>query len=188
MRKLGLRFILPAAQLVLALILLSWGNHTKAPPHSDTPFTPSVTPICFGINAPALLLRALGAWLGTPRMDKAPAMLSGFGLDEWFFLVGVILCWYLVGLWLDSRTFPQVKPDKLRIKNLVLSLLALAVGAVLFLSTIFSNGPWTTSIGGIIEKGLIVIWSIILIGIPSVRLAHDFGMRASSERPSEKLS
>src|SRR6516162_5790069 len=82
MRKLGLRFILPAAQLALALILLYWGNHTKAPPHSDTPFTPSVTLICFGINAPALLLLTLGAWLGTPRMDKAPVMLSGFGLDE----------------------------------------------------------------------------------------------------------
>src|SRR6266566_27636 len=122
MRKLGLRFIIPAAQLVLALILLYWGNHTKAPPHSDTPFVPSVTLICFGINAPALFLRALGAGLGTPRMDKAPVMLSGFGLDELFFLVGVVLCWYLVGLWLDSRTFPQVKADRLRIKNLVLSL------------------------------------------------------------------
>jgi hypothetical protein len=122
MRKLGLRFILPAAQLALALILLYWGNHTKAPPHSDTPFTPSVTLICFGINAPALLLLALGAWIGTPRMDKAPVMLSGFGLDEWFFFAGVILCWYLVGLWLDSRAFPRVKTDKLRVKNLVLSL------------------------------------------------------------------
>ena len=55
-------------------------------------------------------------------MDKAPVMLSGFGLDEWFFFAGVILCWYLVGLWLDSRAFPRVKTDKLRVKNLVLSL------------------------------------------------------------------
>jgi len=181
MRKLKLRFALPTAQLAVAMSLMYWGEHMKAPPHSDELSASSVTLICLGINAPAMLFRALGAWFGTQLIDRAPVAVFGFGLEECFFLLGVIACWYFVGRWLDHRKSPgtQAVSERFTVGRLALNLLVMALGAFLILLVIRGRQPLFHSGGAIIEKALFLSWSAFLIVAPSLKLARRLRKQGS---------
>jgi hypothetical protein len=176
MRKLNLRFVLPIAQFLLALSFLYWGTHEKTPSGSEELSVPSVTLICFGLNAPALFLRALGAWLGMPNIDHPPRVVFGFGLGEWLFLLGVIACWYLVGRWLDRHGSPkkQFKNEKFTIENLVVNLGVMALGLFLFRLAILARPGQFYSTGVVVEKALFLAWSAFLVLVPSFKLVHSF--------------
>lgn len=174
MRKLKLSFFLPAMQLLLAVSLLYWGAHERTASISEELYVSPATLICFGINAPALLLRALGAWLGMPHVNRASTVVLGFGLEDWFFLFGVVVCWYLLGRWLDhlrSRD-PQGLSQRFSPGSLFLNLLLIACGAVLGFLAVRGGQRWSSTLGLIIEKTLFLIWSAFLILAPSMKLVR----------------
>ena len=182
MWKLRLRYFLPVVQFLFALGTLYSSTHEKLPSGSDDPFASPVTLICFGINAPALLLRALGAWLGMPRIDHAPVVVFGLGLGEGFFLLGVIACWYSVGRWLDNRASPEIerKSEISRVGSLLFNLSVTALGIFLFGLAIYSRQTHFSSTAAIVEKAFLLAWSVFLICVPSMKLLHWFRKSAST--------
>ena len=67
------------------------------------------TLICTGINAPARLLAAMSFFF--QRVDHAPPMIFGLGLDYVLFLIGVVALWFLVGSVLGKRrSSPEPRP------------------------------------------------------------------------------
>jgi hypothetical protein len=105
--KLKLALTLPAAQLAIATILLWWpAGHVRSP----DPTTAVL--ICWGLNAPALFFRVLGKW--GPMFDLTGGAILGVGLGDFFFLLGVVVVWYLVGRTLDQRRTSEVAPKRHR--------------------------------------------------------------------------
>lgn len=174
MRKLRLALVLPGAQLVLAAILLYWGHRVLARPDYRDPALPSVTLVCFGISAPALIFRVLGAWLSTWRADQAPAVILGFWIDEWFFLIGVAVLWYWIGRWFDRRTSsePPTKSASFIIRSLLLNLFVIALGGYLLLETIRRPQQWGASVGRIAQGVFFLTWSVILILVPCLKFVR----------------
>lgn len=182
MRQLKLRFFLPVMQVLLAASLLYWATHEKTASISEELYASPTTLICFGINAPALLLRALGTWLGMPYINRAPTVVLGFGLGDWFFLFGVVACWYLMGRWLDHLRSPdlQAPSERFSVGSLLLNLLVIACGAFLILLAVRGGQRWSSSFSVIIEKTLFLIWSAFLIFAPSMKLVRRSRKPASA--------
>jgi len=180
MRKLEFRLVLPITQLVLAVILLFWGHRVYTSPDYHEVALPSVTLVCFGINAPALIFRVLGAWFSTWRTDQAPSVMLGLGVGEWFFLVGVAVLWYLIGRWFDRRRTPESPPRSANFVSieLLLNLFIMALGGYLLLETIRRPGQWGTSVGRIAQGLLFLVWSVILIFVPGRKLVRRFLWKA----------
>jgi hypothetical protein len=92
-RQLKLSLLLPLMQLFLAAGLWDWGHRTATTRVLDTFYWPTSVLICYGINAPALVLKLL-AFPFTRRDQVTPPSISGYGLEELFFFLGVGILWF----------------------------------------------------------------------------------------------
>jgi hypothetical protein len=160
-RKLRLAVALPVTQLIIAAILLSWGHRLKSGlgPHPAIFYVPTVTLVCYGISAPALLLRA--ALLPLSQIRFSVASLDAADL---LFLSGVVVVWYFVGKAVDRRIHglhsrPATVPD------VVGNLLAVVVSIILFALAVagFGSGVLENPFGSTVEAILSMLWSLILI-------------------------
>jgi hypothetical protein len=136
---------------------------------------PTVTLICFGINAPAVLFKS--PWYVVPKTSLS---ILGFGAEELSFLLGVAVVWYLVGRWLDQREPRAALPITAR--SFIYSILLIAFGVVLFflgLAAIFRH-PGGNSFGGIVAGTLSLVWSLAIIGHCVVRLGSRLRHRHSA--------
>jgi hypothetical protein len=161
--------ILPCVQVPLAVGLWEWGTYQ---PHSHSFGSwPTAGLVCYGINAPAILLSKLAVY--PFRMMYPPHFLSHYSLLEWAFFAGVAVVWFLVGLALDRKTARAGAEVRLTMGRVLRYVLLVLVGIFLFLQALqgFSL-PWHQGNywGTITESILFLAWSVVLIGIPILSL------------------
>jgi len=107
MRKLKLRFALPTAHSSRDEPNVLGRTHEGR--HILTNFRVLSTTHLLGINAPRC---SFGSRSMVRNAANRPCPRGCFRLrlEECFFLLGVIACWYFVGRWLAHRKSPELKP------------------------------------------------------------------------------
>jgi len=177
--KLRLSWILPLVQLPSAIFLLEWGEHSARSAdvirmRYDTLYAATPTLICGGINAPAKLLAATSRLFG--RVDHEPPAIFGITLDYVFFLIGVVILWYVVGQALEDRQSAHDWRPVWTTTKLLLAGGPLALMGSLFfylsLQGFLSPERWNNLIGGVLQNILILLWSMVLLGVPSLKLVQ----------------
>lgn len=173
MRRLKLSLILPVSQFLLASVLLRLGHTATKAAGFDTLYVSTPTLICYGLNAPAVvLLKSLLFWL--PRQGQ-PVVL-GFDSLELGLLIGIILQWYAV-VWIVEQysfTIGQVSRAQIIVSVIMIatgSLLGYA-GAVTLRYQSFNN-----LVGQTIEIMLVLAWAASLVGLP-LAIARRYLMQA----------
>jgi hypothetical protein len=158
MQKLRLAFILPCAQLAIAAMLLQHSYRVRIPG-----YTPTSRLVCMGLNAPALLFRILDPAQFDWSPDWIPRSLLGFYINDFCFLTGVILVWYLVGRVLDQGYMsPPFKSSGVA-GALVGYVLLLTAGIVLLLSGVeIFQRPQYNNPNYILMVLLMWLWSALL--------------------------
>ncbi len=177
MWRLKFSFVLPAAQLLIAVVLIAVGNRVPGP-RVDSPWIPTVRLVCHGINAPVAPLGLLGILL--ERVDRRPPSILGFGAGEIFFLAGVVLLWYLVGRALDRRKSPP--QGRITTSQMLLNLFLIVWGVCLFfLGLPAFQSPWRYSnrVGNLAEGILFSVWSLILVLVLGANLVKAIRRRHS---------
>jgi hypothetical protein len=179
MRKLRLALLLPGIQFVIAALLLHYGYRTPFP------LGPRLLDACWGLNAPAmpvmkmpaLLFRLLGAQRGPAFAQWLPRSILGYGIDDLFFLGGVILLWYIAGGALDRRRSRATGRIGI-VTALVIYPTLLLLGATLASSKLYDLGPGRiTDLDPPLGAFLGLMWSIALIVIAGLGLAMAFRSR-----------
>ena len=180
--RLKLSWILPVVQLPVAIFLLEWGWRLGVQKQNryDTLYTSTPELICDGVNAPARLLAAMSFFFD--RVDHARPTIFGLALDYVFFLTGIVVLWYLVGRALDNRR-PSHEPRPLwTTTKLVLVSGPLALmGSLLFYASLqgfLSPGRWNNSTGNIVHSVMVLLWSAVLFGVPTVKLVRRVSVPA----------
>src|SRR2546429_1066578 len=85
-RTIKLTVLLPTFQSAIAAAMLIWGRNTRPPVRLDTIYLPTVTSVCFGINAPAVLVRPIVALVLPLLRLPFASWADRFALDEIPFL------------------------------------------------------------------------------------------------------
>ena len=122
--------MLPVIQVLTALVVMCGGHDSIAA------YVPTTQLVCWGLNAPALLLRAQAGW--GPLSLLLPGTVLGVDISDLLFLMGVGAVWYFVGLAIDYRQSTGGLSDS-RILSVIYPLL-FALGALLF---VFGLTCWT---------------------------------------------
>jgi hypothetical protein len=178
MRKLKFAWILPPLQLFLAVSLLEWGSRVPAPKRFDSPWSPTVLLICNGINAPATPLKLLGVFF--ERVDHPPFTIFDVAVGDWFFAVGVIVVWHLVGRAVDRFTYAdQWATARNTIWSVAFEGFLLGYGVFLFLLALAPLKGYNLNnpIGGIASGILFLVWSISLVVGSGIHLVRRFRLR-----------
>jgi hypothetical protein len=179
--KLRLSWILPLVQLPLAIFLLEWGEHSAQSAdvirmRYDTLYFATPTLICGGINAPARFLAATSRLFD--RVDHAQPTIAGLTLDYVFFMIGVLILWYLVGRALDNR---QLGRSAWSITKLLLAGGPLALLGSLFfyngLQGFLTPSRWNNQIGNIAQSLLFMLWSLVFLAVPALKIAQRLRLR-----------
>lgn len=157
-----LALALPVVQVIVAAAL----EFNTPPPDLEAP-PPLVRQICWGVNAPALIVRAVGRVL-----DVVLPVGHTIPIDELCILAGVFLLWYLVGRALDRRiaglpVVPQGRKGLVVLGLLFLLGLDLGLNALGMQIRLGGRTTWVLLLGA---------WSVILM-VGSVR-----GMTAQVRR------
>lgn len=182
MQKLRWSWALPIIQLAVAVTLVQYSYHAPLPPGVDLSVPPAWT-ICRGIDAPAILFRTFGHYvirIGTRSPEEgAPEKILGFYTDDWLFLAGVVLVWYLVGRALQRRwRARETRAAQNVIAALVSYSLQVASGVLLLFMGVhdlqYPNSSYSDA-----AAFLILSWALILMttGIKGI-LPHSRNMLA----------
>jgi len=175
-RKLELAVVAPITQFVLATALLLTAHRIPELWGLDTPYVSTPALICYGINAPAALIKALGIFI-TAEFINRPLAAYGFGIEDLWFLSGVVIVWYLVGRTLD-RFRSGEEPQKLRmlsVREIAVSLLLLLLGgyfSYLAVDAFHIFGKWNNPVGNIAEGLLFLVWSFALVLTSAQKLVN----------------
>ena len=186
LRKLKLSLVLPAAQVTITAILTLWadrvdwmvlgGGHRALGPHVHLHLTIiALRRVWSGINAPTFPFCFAH---GTP----VPMLRTSIG--EILYLVAVALLWYSIGSFVDqSRSVGAARSEKAKKSKTAFPLLVVGWGTLLLLwnaGTIGDAFP-PLFLGGrlfrpdeVIVRTLFLLWSVILIVFPGLKLARDF--------------
>jgi hypothetical protein len=189
--RLKLALVLPVVQVGITAILTQWADRvswillgsSRAPGplvHLHL-FVIELKMIWRGINAPAFPLGQL-AWV----LPSYP--IFGFGVDDLFYLVGVLILWYLVGRKLDRRRIGIAAAEsRTTTTKILFALPMMALGMYLFVLTIVSfhkefsfAREYYIRLYGLAVCSLFLLWSLILITSSGLKLRHNI----SSERVS----
>lgn len=160
MRRLRFVFLLPIAQLVVALLLLQWGHRILPPRGLDTIYLPTPTLVCIGINAPALLFK-VGDFL-KPQTWKYTSI-RGFSLDEFWFLAGVLVIWFLIGLALDAHRLRGASTPRNGKGSAIASIAMLIVAALLLILGLEHIHPyeWNNPASPVVGI-FFIVWSLVI--------------------------
>lgn len=193
MRKLRFTLLLPAIQLLGAVLLLEWGRRILGPRGLDTVYVSTARLFCFGLNAPAILF-TIPALLPTYSSTANPSALDyrilessifGFSVAELSFLVGVIVLWFLVGRTIDRyRAFGvQQQWSKTGI-SVVVRVFMIILGACFFVAAVQSFndfGRYNNPTGNRVQATLFLVWSLVLTILSGSKLVNLF-RKANSDR------
>jgi hypothetical protein len=181
--RVKLRYVLPVAQMALAVGLLWWTNLWWKTVRGlyDMPGTAPAFRLCISINAPIALIRAL--WF---------RHVSTFG-DTLVLVLAVGVLWYWVGLnvesWQRNRTVVMFSWTPLRMGG---DLLLIAIGVFWGLTFVVNTRDlrpmpwsWATLLWAIGIFGPLLAWSLVLIFF----FGRDFVncVRAMRRAPTDPL-
>ena len=161
--------LLPICQTAVACALLILGRHEQFLQRVDTSYSPTATSICFGVNAPAVLVRPFIALLLPLVRVPFPEWADQLALDEIPFLLIVAGLWYFVARWLvalrrPGRDLMQRNPT-LTITTYVVTII---VGAILFylgVGNFLHLGRWNNPLGNAIEGSFCLLWALALLTV-----------------------
>jgi hypothetical protein len=173
-RSIKLAWLLPLAQLVLAIFLLSWARHYPHPPVKiDSPWTSTAERLVEGINLPATRIVEMALDV-SPWTNTGVPGIGGFYFVDWMFICGVVGLWYLVGKKLDN--YQSLKLDTKRgplartaVWDVLLALYGLYLLIPLLLhNVVFTNpkngtGGDANFVGSFLFQSLWFTWSLLLI-------------------------
>jgi hypothetical protein len=115
------------------------------------------------MNIPNLLFRLLGE-RGEAFAQWLPRSILGYGIDDLFFLSGVILLWYIAGRALDRRRSRAARIGA--VTALIIYPLLLLLAAALAPSGLYDLGPGRVrNLDPPIGAFLRLMWSIALVVI-----------------------
>ena len=167
MPKLKNTLFLPLCQFVLAITLFAWGHNVTYPVRLDTIYLPTVTLICYGINAPILLIRPLISLLTSIQIGHGPRSILGFELDEILFLFAVLALWSLVARWFQTvRGQNEDRTTRTIFGGRVWNIVVAVFGAFLFIAGILLLLPpdrFNNPLGTRVEATLIIAWACALL-------------------------
>lgn len=169
MKHTRLVLLLPAVQVLLAIVLLVAGSRQKPSVLQDfPPFVAPATKVCQAINAPVLPLE--GGLIALSQ--RAGIDLGSHQTRVWelCFLAGVVFLWFLAGLEIES----QLHQRRTRWRALV-DCVAICIGVALLF---FALAAWRQA-ESILTVGS-AAWSIVLIAIYGRELALSFASRRSA--------
>jgi hypothetical protein len=177
--RLKLSWVLPLVQLPLAIFLLEWGQHSAngIQRRYDTVYAATPRLICGGINEPARVLAATSTFFD--RVDHARPTIFGFTLDYVFFVIGIVIF---------GRAFDNFRLSDNPHATWTTTKLCLVGGPLaLFGSLCFyvslrgflTPWRWNNQIGKIAQSALVLIWSLVLLGVPALKLAQRLRLRTA---------
>ncbi len=125
-----------------------------------------------------------GASVLFERVDQAPPALFGLTLHYTFFLIGIVVLWCLVGWILDKRLWRNERDLPWTTAKLLLIGAPIALMGSLFLYTSLQGfmgprGRWNNPIGNFLDSLLFLMWSLVLLGVPVVKLARRLTTRVT---------
>ena len=192
MPRLKLALVLPAVQVGITAVLTQWADRvswillgsSRAPgplAHLHL-FVIELRVIWRGVNAPAFPLGQLAWVLSAYRI-------LGFGVDDLFYLVGVLILWYLVGRKLDRRRFGIAAAESGTMATRILfPLFMMALGMFLFaLSLVDFREEFSFARGyyiryyGLAVSILFLLWSLALMISSGLKLRHNISGGALAE-------
>ena len=166
-----LAIVLPIVHCVLILALWEWAFHAPRPRAADISYVPTPILVGYGINAPALALKALA---DPVRLTNwAVVRLGEFRLQDILFFLGVALLWWLIGTSFD-RWRSGEQPARLNPWKVVRVLVLVGIGVFLLGAGIDGlTKPWThiNQPGNLADQILFVGWGLVLIVLPGMELA-----------------
>jgi len=174
MRRIKLAGLLPLAQLVLAIILLSWVRHYPHPPvRIDSPWAPTAERLVEGINLPAARIVEMALDVFPWTSTDGPGI-GRFHFVDWMFICGVVGLWYLVGRKLDNYQIskPNTKRRQLvrtALWDVLLALYGLYLLIPLSLHNVVFTNPKNGTVGdanflgSFLYQSLWFIWSLFLV-------------------------
>lgn len=186
MRQLRFALLLPIAQLVVALLLLQWGNRILPPRGLDTIYMPTPTLVCTGINGPAVLFR-VGDFL-TPQAWKY-MQVGGFSPDELWLLLGVLVVWFLIGRALDARRLQGASTSRIGMGSAIASIATLIVAASLLFLGLKHLHPyeWNNPASPVVGI-LFIVWSLTIGFLSGRKLTRFMQEKRASTGPGARLS
>ena len=189
MRRVRFAVVLPVVQVFIAAILLVWADlaipivyrYWWRFPRREVFIDACViaaNTVSHGVNAPALLFRGLALSL---RLQGHPVW--GVGVEDVFYLAGVVVLWNLVGRTLDRRRFRiTTSASRMSTGRVWFNLLLVFWGTFLFVVCFTSFYELTRASGVNIHTfyfnwdiwylALTLVWALILIIFPGLNLAH----------------
>lgn len=185
MRQLRFAFLLPIAQLVVALLLLQWGHRILPPRGLDTIYLPTPRLVCIGINGPAVLFR-IGDFL-TPQAWKY-LQVGGFSPDELWFLLGVLVIWFLIGHALDARGLRGASTPRIGIGTLITCIAMLIVAALLLFLGLKHIHPyeWNNPASPVVGI-FFIVWSLALGLLSGRKLTRFIKVKRASTGPGARF-
>lgn len=183
--RIRLRLLLPAIQIVIAVLLLIVGNNQMAAHRGqDVYFGPPANWICYALNAPATVLRSAVMYLWE-KLGR-PFDTHVIAIDNAIFILGVGLVWFLVGagieVWLRKgrNVDPLVSAGPLRLV-IDLSLMLLGLAFVVLVGYGTRDLLRMQSLASAItQAALYAIWGLVLL----IVYGRDFLHRITAEKQS----
>src|SRR5262245_5669312 len=180
--QLKLTWALPTGQLAVAIFLLEWGNRSHGQKRFDTLYSATPTLICGGINAPARVLAAMASFFD--RIDRPEPEIFGLPIDYIFFLTGIVILWMLVGWSLDRKRFSSTGRSAWSpLQRVLVGVPLVMVGILLFYQGVhglLTPGRFNNYAGNVAQSLLFLLWSVVLIALPSVAFVkHQISRRNS---------
>jgi hypothetical protein len=174
-----LAIILPIVQFLLAVTLLHWGRGYQL----RFPLGPQLVSICFGLNAPALPLYnfpRLFDFVWGHKLAWMYGSIFGLGVDDLFFLCGVIALWCFAGRVLERRASRMTRPGKITAFVVCPFVLLFALG--LATTALFDLGPGRIKeLDPPLGAFLTGIWAAILMFLAGKQLLVAIWKRQPAE-------
>jgi hypothetical protein len=181
MSKLRVTILVPIFQLLLALTLLLYGHEASDPVRLDTMYVPTPTFVCYGTNAPVLLMRPIIGFMTHISPDHKPSNIFGFGFDEIIFLVAVTLFWYLVVRRFISFRDRKMTRSSSTISTVFWPAVYAVVGMLLLIfgaASMWSLGRWNNHTGNLVEALLFLLWATLLLCLAGISIVEAIRPKA----------
>jgi hypothetical protein len=182
MRKLTLRWLLPALFLGFSATELALSDHIDALLQPLRPYVGRIGDLWHALNAPGLFFLAIGIHFAPIRR---PEIIANVPIETALFLMGGIVLWFAVGQILDHRkqtTNASMPQTTVRVAQVFMVLWGIylcsqALHAISATDYLGRRVP-----GSIIDGGIVLVWSLVLIILPATSLTRAVRSRGKSSR------
>lgn len=136
--------------------------------------------VCYGINAPAIFLRLIVFPFTRGHPYRPQVSVFGYGLEDLSFFLGVVILWYLIGMWLDQWRLNKERSERrMTIRGFLVALFLITLGLFINIGLLVEGVEglrqpfkWGDYWGTIIESTLFLVWSVVLIFFSGTKLKN----------------